>query len=94
MSKLVTVPKLMVEIAIDLLWKLSNEIPFEDPAWDEVFEIKSDLIKRLCKAKGCSMVEVLDCDTPELDKFCRTKGFNSFDHLMKEAAKTFSRSLR
>lgn len=93
MSKLVTVPKLMVEIAIDLLWKLSNEIDMVEPAWDEVYEIKHDLTKRLCKAKG-SMIEVLDCDTPELDKFCRTKGFNSFDHLMKEAAKTFSRSLR
>lgn len=93
MSKLVTVPKLMVEIAIDLLWKLSNEIDMVEPAWDEVYEIKRDLTKRLCKAKG-SMIEVLDCDTPELDKFCRTKGFNSFDHLMKEAAKTFSRSLR
>ncbi len=93
MSKLVTVPKLMVEIAIDLLWKLSNEIDMDEPAWDEVYEIKHDLTKRLCKAKG-SMIEVLDCDTPELDKFCRTKGFNSFDHLMKEAAKTFSRSLR
>ena len=93
MSKLVTVPKLMVEIAIDLLWKLSNEIDMVEPAWDEVYEIKHDLTKRLCKAKG-STIEVLDCDTPELDKFCRTKGFNSFDHLMKEAAKTFSRSLR
>ena len=93
MSKLVTVPKLMVEIAIDLLWKLSNEIDMVEPAWDEVYEIKHDLTKRICKAKG-SMIEVLDCDTPELDKFCRTKGFNSFDHLMKEAAKTFSRSLR
>ena len=93
MSKLVTVPKLMVEIAIDLLWKLSNEIDMVEPAWDEVYEIKHDLTKRLCKTKG-SMIEVLDCDTPELDKFCRTKGFNSFDHLMKEAAKTFSRSLR
>lgn len=93
MSKLVTVPKLMVEIAIDLLWKLSNEIDMDEPAWDEVYIVKHDLTKRLCKAKG-SMIEVLDCDTPELDKFCRTKGFNSFDHLMKEAAKTFSRSLR
>lgn len=93
MSKLVTVPKLMVEIAIDLLWKLSNEIAFEDPAWDEVFEIKHDLTKRLCEAKGAT-VQVMDCDTPELDKLSQKRGFKSFDHLMKEAAKTFRHRLR
>ena len=91
MSKLVTVPKLMVEIAIDLLWKLSNEIDMEDPAWDEVFEIKSDLTKRLAEAKGSSMIQVLDCDTPELDRLSRSKGFNDFGHLMSEAGKTFAR---
>lgn len=92
MSKLVTVPKLMVELSIDLLWKLSNEISFEDPAWDEVYEIKHDLIKRLAMAKG-NMVQVLDHDTPELDRLSRSKGFNSFEHLMSEAGKTFARRI-
>ena len=93
MSKLVTVPRFMVELSIDLLWKLSNEIAFEDPAWDEVFEIKSDLTSRLIKSKGSSMIQVLDHDTPELDRLSRTKGFNSFEHLMSEAGKTFARRI-
>lgn len=92
MSKLVTVPRFMVELMLDLLWKLSNEIAFEDPAWDEVYEIKHDLTKRLCNTKG-NLVEVVDCDTPELDRLSRTKGFNSFEHLMSEAGKTFARRI-
>ena len=93
MSKLVTVPRFMIELSIDLLWKLSNEIAFEDPAWDEVYEIKHDLIKRLAEAKGSSMIEVLDHDTPELDRLSRSKGFKSFEHLMSEAGKTFARRI-